>query len=299
MAFGNKQYSYNDVPDGTRVYLTGTITYNRIHSKIDGDEKAERDQRDIAAGRQAPQRPYNLVDLEDVQICLVPEAATNPAMQLANAATEERFYTSIKNNKLCWRGKNTSQNPVEMGYIDTSTGKPQAQRINSDKDFAPGQKALVIARVFNPNKGGVGPKQNGISVESVYVYTQNGQPPQFYSNAEDANTAAVANALAGLGITMAEGTKDFFDPAPPEPVAPVIQSPMYQPQTQVQQPQVPMSAPVAPVVSPVPPAQPQPPVQPMQPTYQQPVQQPAIPVVQTPAPAPAVQPGISYTPYQQ
>lgn len=310
MAFGSKQYSYNDVPDGTQIWVRGTITFNRICSKIDGEELASRVEEETKLGRLSIiNRPHNIITLEDVSV--VPAASNNPAQKIAELATEERFYRSQKTGKLCYTAKNISRNNPDMGYIDMQTGV--AQPINSDRDFAPGQEALVLLRVFDPSKKSGNPTlQHGVSLSSVYVYTQPGQTPEFYTNAAEGNpnTSDTLSALASIGVTMAADTKNFFEN--PQENPPVAQTPQQTPAAPAYQQPIQQQAPVQPVQQQVPtqpatPAYPQQSPMPTQPSYAQPVQpmqqqapvQPVPPApVQTvnsaaPMPAP-VQPGITY-----
>ncbi len=250
----------NSVPVGSEVYITGIVDYSHIATRLEGEELKKDNDRKIANGMRAVDKPHTRITVTQAEVLYANPAAPT----LAEQYIAERLYLSTIHPEKgkCFTGYNKSRNFPEL-YCRTNRASMTLERIHAERELAMGVPVTILVRFF------ASPQNNGVNLEAVIV---DEKPVKWINN-------ALTSSLASRGFEIVESS-DAVDE-----IRDQLNTPDYAAAAPYTQPAPAAPAP-APYVQPAPAAYVQPsaapPVAPSPAAYAQPA---AVPPV---APAPAV-----------
>lgn len=250
----------NSIPDNAQVYITGTVDYSHIATKIEGAELDADNARKVAKGMRAIDKPHTRMTISNAVI----NYGDPNNKTIAEQYVEEKMYTSPDHPEkgTCFMALNKSKNYPEL-YSRENNISNVLENIVAEGELSVGTNVTLMVRFFST-------KQNkGMSLDAVIVNAKN-------IRWNMGGNSAVANGLLARGFQIANSAPvDEVRSQLAANTAPVQPAPMaLQPAPMAQ----PAPAPVAPAPAPYMQA----PVQPV-PTAQ-PTAVPPAPVAPAPAP---------------
>lgn len=282
----NRTVDLQSLPAGAVYAVTGTVSYSRVASMIEGEELRKVNERNLARGQRSVDRPYTTITLNNARAI---QRDPNYKRPEEIYAEESLFSSNAKDAQgLRFTAVNKGRSLPWIAVRDPETGN--IKQIQPEGELDKDLKVTVIMGVYQ-GKMNKGSGMNGIIIEET---------PRYYTaNRSDAGLAD----LFGVGfIPLPGGAKPVR--TAPQVVAPQIQTPV-QPVMQPVQQVMPSPTPVvnpAPQIATAPIPQMAPQMAPMgQAPYNAPIENPyaqqVAPVVPQAQPNPYAQPqtgGIRY-----
>lgn len=232
----NRTVDLQSLPVGAVYAITGTVSYSRVASMIEGEELRKVNERNLARGQRSVNRPYTTITLNnahaiqrDLNQKRLEEVYAEESLFVSNAKDAQgmRFTAVNKGKSLPW-----------IAVRDPETGN--IKQIQPEGELDKDLRVTVIMNVYQ-GKMNKGSGMNGIIIEET---------PRYYT--ANRNDAGLAD-LFGVGfIPLPGGAKPVR--TTPQMATPQMQTPV-QPVMQPIQQVVPSPTPV---VNPVPQVAPSP-----------------------------------------
>lgn len=160
---GGQHLSTNDLKPRLTVVIKGTVGYNRISSRVEGDELKRYNER----RRQANPRikfdmaPHTMITIANPEV--IPNQDANPDQQLAEQFVRESFYYSKRNEENQVTFQSRMEQLPTVWERDSVTGQFTQVNPVSD-DLTMGQEVYVVVSTFESSKG-----NNGVGLNEIYV----------------------------------------------------------------------------------------------------------------------------------
>jgi hypothetical protein len=218
MQTNQPKISTDDIPDNEVIFVTGTVEFSRIRSRLEGEELKEDNARKIKNGMIADDRPHTSLSISNASV--IP---ANPgALTVGEQYIQQRFYTSPKNPQkgLNFTGKNRG-NSLPVVYAREAAEK--ITEIIPEGELAAGQRVMLTLRCFGSKKPGV---HKGISLDGVICE----ETPKYF--VPGMNTA-VLNSLQSRGLTVTSASPEVIAAhkanlaATAAASSPAVQAPVY------------------------------------------------------------------------
>lgn len=226
----NRTVDLQSLPAGATYAVTGTVSYSRVASMIEGDELRRVNERNLARGQRPIDKPYTTITLNNAHAIQrdpnqkrLEEIYAEESLFSSNARDAQgmRFTAVNKGKMLPW-----------IAIRDPETGN--IKQIQPEGELDRDLRVTVVMNVYQ-GKMNKGSGMNGIIIEET---------PRYYT--ANRNDAGLAD-LFGVGfIPLPGGAKPVH--TAPQVIAPQTQAPVQPVMQPVQQV---MPAPT-PVVNPVP-----------------------------------------------
>lgn len=265
----NRTVDLQSLPAGAVYAVTGTVSYSRVASMIEGEELRKVNERNLARGQRSVDRPYTTITLNNAHAI---QRDPNQKKLEEIYAEESLFVSNAKDAQgMRFTAVNKGRNLPWIAVRDPETGN--IKQIQPEGELDKNLRVTVIMNVYQ-GKINKGAGMSGIIIE---------EEPRYYTTNRD---NAGLQDLFGVGfIPLPGGAKPVH--TTPQVTAPQMQTPVQpvmQPVQQVMPSPIPIVNPVPQVApAPIPQMAPQP--APMgQVPYNAPIENPYAQQVQPAAP---------------
>lgn len=230
----NRTVDLQSLPAGAVYAVTGTVSYSRVASMIEGEELRKVNERNLARGQRSVDRPYTTITLNNARAIQRDPSYKRPEEIYAE---ESLFSSNAKDAQgMRFTAVNKGKSLPWIAVRDPETGN--IKQIQPEGELDKDLKVTVIMGVYQ-GKINKGSGMNGIIIEET---------PRYYTaNRSDAGLAD----LFGVGfIPLPGGAKPVR--TAPQVATPQIQTPVQPVMQPVMQPVHQVIPSPTPVVNPVP-----------------------------------------------
>lgn len=155
-----QKLSTNQLTPGTYFLVEGDLEFSRLHSRIEGDELARRNQQAQQRGISPDDKPLTTATVKNARILQL-----GPTKTKEEIYGEQRFYTSKDPSQAGiykYTGKNKG-NYLPKIYQQKTPNDATLTEIKLNADLAIDTNVILIMKIFEA------PRNNGVSLEAVIV----------------------------------------------------------------------------------------------------------------------------------
>lgn len=195
------------------VQVAGRVTYSHIRTMVDGEELVQANNRKVARGGRADNKPYYSLNVGEAQIIvdpsLPPEVKTYFEQRISHKQHDDGAWSHV------FYATSKSPFPISIGWGPNSgianDGNAPKTAPELEGELAAGVYVVMGMRIFGSQAG------TGCGLDYIII----NEPPRYFKGG--GSNTSLDNALRAMGAIMDSGTAV---PAPASAPAPAAAAPM-------------------------------------------------------------------------